>query len=1068
MNNKTLLRKNIILLFGIIAFLAIGLFLFRTKVNAQENVQTKTPEETQKIRDEIMKSTTTLSNNGETDQNMKSLPLDAVPTNGMDESKFLAWVNVSSFKIISQDGNNFKLSFEMRNEKLNQPGARYGVLLSKKGIKDEFIYNKVYDEILELSVNETVKRDIEFQAPEFLSGEYVLNFFSYTTGGLILGYYPIDATLDGNNQYFEVSDCFFEVEGDSIKYGISSGVDVLPSEKLTGKCQVENKFGKDMTFQYSFDYYQRSIFGKKVAEGKNSSEEIILKSGEKKEVFFPIELMEKPQAYDAILKLKGQDTKVISNETIFHYVMRGPSALMQNIRFDKDYYSLGEEANIKAFWSLSADSFFGSRSGSGTKIGEVFFEGEILNGSNNKCSNTFRQSLGANIDEQLDLKIPITNDCANPILVVKITDKDNKVLDESQWKMESNSVPDKKVKEERQSQNKSKLYILIFFAILLAVLIILIAYKKFSHKIYFFTFLFFILSIFLFGAHFSSAATVRITFSTDFDTLDKTVYFSISGAPICPGGNINLNTWQVSTRCGNGRPNSGTWIGEADYAYYNRPGIDAGWVPWGRYGYTLNSPLTVQGSSNIGNQGVSFYVYAELCICADGGNSPSAADCGMKCWGGGAPSGNGWGTTSESYQVIGPPAAPTGPTHSCSPAGDSVTISWNAAANASNYLFRFDDLTSCNLTNCAAPCSGDFCDSNAGTSRTITVVPGRSYNWWVHANNACGYSGAVNDGSFSCPPPSPVTYTIRSKPVCASGTLDPNFKTRMWTISGPLDSGDAAAAGQHSYTWNTTATHNFVCWGMDDGTATGNLIPVGTSNPPTSNIFYTCWSGIAAEWFRDILPGGTYDIDFKAPASACIPACSPVPGACGTAAGTSACVAPVANLCALGSTASVVTTSGGVASWTCTGACGGTVQPCTATVTPFVVGSCPAIADRCVGNPPVPTCAPGGGTPSGFLTTAPWSWTCDGSCGGASPTCNVGLKSPGAFNYSCQPGPSGSCAGLPCGSVSSGSATCQGTEAVCNTSTIGSLSLCGGCAAQISAGTVQCAPCVGGWKEVQP
>ncbi len=79
---------------------------------------------------------------------------------------------------------------------------------------------------------------------------------------------------------------------------------------------------------------------------------------------------------------------------------------------------------------------------------------------------------------------------------------------------------------------------------------------------------------------------------------------------------------------------------------------------------------------------------------------------------------------------------------------NSVTLSWNPVSGATKYAIRVDvDPPSWNGS-CTAP---DICDDNVfGTSYNLNVVPGKIYNWWVHAINTCAW-GAPASTSFTVP-----------------------------------------------------------------------------------------------------------------------------------------------------------------------------------------------------------------------------------------------------------------------------------------------------------------------------
>lgn len=80
------------------------------------------------------------------------------------------------------------------------------------------------------------------------------------------------------------------------------------------------------------------------------------------------------------------------------------------------------------------------------------------------------------------------------------------------------------------------------------------------------------------------------------------------------------------------------------------------------------------------------------------------------------------------------------------PSGLSVVLnmfSWNAELTATSYLLRVhEEGTSYD------PCeSMTFCGEVTTTSKTLALVAGKRYDWWIHSKNVNGY-GSSNGGSF--------------------------------------------------------------------------------------------------------------------------------------------------------------------------------------------------------------------------------------------------------------------------------------------------------------------------------
>jgi Pectate lyase superfamily protein len=112
-----------------------------------------------------------------------------------------------------------------------------------------------------------------------------------------------------------------------------------------------------------------------------------------------------------------------------------------------------------------------------------------------------------------------------------------------------------------------------------------------------------------------------------------------------------------------------------------------------------------------------------------------------------------------------------------------------------------------------------------------------------------------------------------------------------------------------------------------------------------------------------------------------------VNGQCGAANGTKVSSAPATNLCSAG-TASAVSGSGPW-SWSCAGSNGGTTASCSASLDPAAVnGSCGAANGKAVSTAPsAGLCT--SGTASAVTGSGPWNWSCAGSSGGTTASCSA-------------------------------------------------------------------------------
>lgn len=416
----------------------------------------------------------------------------------------IATVNIYNTQIISQNNNNFKISFDLFNRENIQPDVKYSVQLIKRENGGAFkIDERVYGETLTIGPGETVKKEIDYFAPEYLKGTFEIWVQSQTSDSLPLGQgLAGEVTLNGSGQYVELitSSCYLTVEGEvpEKKYGLMVGADIDPNEKLRGICEVSNNFSSPIEFTPRFKTFYRSIFGELVPDNKEPQPTSRIGAQEKKSFYFILPKAMDPQAYDAVLELVDAQGKVISNQVIFHYVLRGQSATIQNIRLDKDYYSRGDTAKAVISWSGSADSHMNTRR-ERSDIGEVNLEIIIKDGKGKLCAQPISQpgpsSEFARL-QPIELSISIIEDCLNPSVSARVENEKGVLVEKAISLVTKNPSISKENDEEKisadnnmLSKNNSKqwLFIIISFLFIISLGLIFVYRKKlFGLNIFFF------------------------------------------------------------------------------------------------------------------------------------------------------------------------------------------------------------------------------------------------------------------------------------------------------------------------------------------------------------------------------------------------------------------------------------------------------------------------------------------------------------------------------------------------------------------------------------------------------
>ncbi len=161
------------------------------------------------------------------------------------------------------------------------------------------------------------------------------------------------------------------------------------------------------------------------------------------------------------------------------------------------------------------------------------------------------------------------------------------------------------------------------------------------------------------------------------------------------------------------------------------------------------------------------------------------------------------------------PTVPDGLKFSCSNMGTKVALSWNTSAGADSYLFRMndtsDDAASDTQWGWYNPNSTDVRDDNVRqTSYLATVVPERTYSWWVHGQITNITSSAPAYGTFACVPPatpSGLRYECNAKgdSVTLSWNKAVGAKNYLLRINDTSDDASATQGG-----WFNTGTTDVI------------------------------------------------------------------------------------------------------------------------------------------------------------------------------------------------------------------------------------------------------------------
>jgi len=419
-------------------------------------------------------------------KNPSAFAPSAPSTDQKPVTQLIADVNLQDCEYTQETSadQTFHISCNITNKFQNQGDIHYGVQLLKNPPtgSQEIIDTKVYDPMLSLRTNQTVRQQMDYTPPSYLSGQYELIGVLRTSNGLplstnFLGKVTLKAST---SSYIEIKSgtCALRVRSDTATTTYLQGTTtVSPNETLEGSCAATAHNTGDITVTPSLITYQESIFGAVIPATK-SAQNVTFKNNETKEISFIVPKASTPQLYVATLSLVTSSGAIVSNKVAMQYVVRGPSATIQNTLLDKDYYTAGDTAQVSVFWT-------GSVSFTGTGDSQPDFDAKnivisIKNDSDAFCARETTFALPNDAMERSILKaysLPVTRLCINPQATIKIVDAAGAVLGQKTVALASGQVPESAM-QASLSRKWAVQYGVIILALLIATGVFLYMRKK--------------------------------------------------------------------------------------------------------------------------------------------------------------------------------------------------------------------------------------------------------------------------------------------------------------------------------------------------------------------------------------------------------------------------------------------------------------------------------------------------------------------------------------------------------------------------------------------------------------
>jgi hypothetical protein len=303
----------------------------------------------------------------EPDVDISEIPESVVDSIGMSDGVTVATVNIDSVTYEEANSGVYSISAVISNDIGYQPGVRaYVRLIQKNDAGGEFVADVMpHNEVFDIGEKETREITFEYSVPASVVGNN-LSLWLHVEGvnGLPLGFTPIIENFAVSSEqkempqiYIQSDSCFLTVQKtdgqiDETAYHPEFGVDVDGgAEKLFLQCDVTNNTTSEQIIIPRFLVFERTYVGTEQTPESNALDidnAVILPPQETVQVTLPLPLPEKPQSYVARVSFvhQGGDGGVIDGVVHARYVVRGESATLQNVVFDKNRYQVGDVAQV--------------------------------------------------------------------------------------------------------------------------------------------------------------------------------------------------------------------------------------------------------------------------------------------------------------------------------------------------------------------------------------------------------------------------------------------------------------------------------------------------------------------------------------------------------------------------------------------------------------------------------------------------------------------------------------------------------------------------------------------------
>lgn len=374
---------------------------------------------------------------------------DAVLDVNLQNSSVVANVNVYNIEAHQTNRRGIRIAFDIVNDgNTVEPNIKYAaelnsVNMDKNGvIQSEIVDSFVFKDVVSINSRETIHKEVDYQAPLALSGEFYVGISARKESGL-----PLASNI-GKKILLKKIESGVEIDNRTCKiisaanetFTLFDGAIVNKNAKdLKLSCDLLNNSSRQQTFIPKLITIKKTEYGDVVNE-KNLLEEK-MNAREKKNFTFSIPVENKSGWY--VVKFALYDKNIaISNSINVRYMVRGVSGSIENLQLDKDFYKKGDEINASLLFSVMSSFIFSSQSATGGSQEQLFaYDLKIKNKNGEVCSSQDRTVFSNKISgKRILANLKSAVNCFNPVISASLYDDSGNVLDRENFEIETKSI----------------------------------------------------------------------------------------------------------------------------------------------------------------------------------------------------------------------------------------------------------------------------------------------------------------------------------------------------------------------------------------------------------------------------------------------------------------------------------------------------------------------------------------------------------------------------------------------------------------------------------------------------